>query len=101
MDYWESEQTVSKSVRKLWVVVRRQLAVTTKSTILPHLDVYRTFPRPLGEIINAFGVQELDLVFTRGRWFYEAWGQPIMPISGHGVELVAWLSNENSSRYVF
>lgn len=37
---------------------------------------YQLFPKALGEIIEKYGVQELDLSLTQGNWRYSRWGIP-------------------------
>ncbi|KAF9186504.1 hypothetical protein BGZ50_002436 [Haplosporangium sp. Z 11] len=56
---------------------------------------YNLFPRSIGQILHSFDVEELHLTFTQGRWHYSDWGYPIAPSVGTGVELWAWLNDEN------
>ncbi|KAG0264452.1 hypothetical protein BG011_006811 [Mortierella polycephala] len=56
---------------------------------------YNLFPRSIGQILHSFDVEELHLTFTQGRWHYGDWGYPIAPSVGTGVELWAWLNDEN------
>ncbi|KAF2071724.1 hypothetical protein CYY_006960 [Polysphondylium violaceum] len=51
---------------------------------------YDLFPRSIGDLINRVGIEEMTLVFTKGRWSYSEWGYPIRA-SPVGVELTAWL----------
>jgi len=51
---------------------------------------YDLFPRSIGDLINRVGIEEMTLVFTKGRWSYSEWGYPIRA-SPVGVELIAWL----------
>lgn len=53
---------------------------------------YDLMPKPLGEIIQAFDVDELHLTFTKGRWDLNRWG-PESAIAPAGVQLRAWLAN--------
>ena len=58
-------------------------------------DHYTLFPKELGELVHAFGIQELKLVFTQGRWDYEDWGSSALAESP-GVQLWAWIENEKN-----
>ena len=50
---------------------------------------YNIFPKPIGQIIHAYGVQELHLSLTRGRWKTQLWGYPPV-FTPSGVEAWAW-----------
>ena len=41
---------------------------------------YDLFPRPLGELLGEYRVQEMSLSLTQGLWRYGQWGYPV---SGH------------------
>ncbi|RKO93393.1 GPI transamidase component PIG-T [Blyttiomyces helicus] len=52
---------------------------------------YSLLPRPIGELIHSFGVEELHLTFTQGRWNYDRWGySPVSAASG--VQLWSWFN---------
>jgi phosphatidylinositol glycan class T len=55
-----------------------------------HIDNhYSLFPKTVGEIIQSYGVEELHLTFTQGRWNYDKWGYS--PVAAPtGVELWTW-----------
>jgi len=38
---------------------------------------YDLFPRPLGELLGVYQVQELSLSLTQGQWRYGSWGYPV------------------------
>ena len=38
---------------------------------------YQLFPKTLGEILNKYNVEELDLSLTQGNWRYSQWGIPL------------------------
>lgn len=38
---------------------------------------YDLFPRPLGELIGVYQIQELSLSLTQGKWRHELWGYPV------------------------
>ncbi|KAF8976434.1 hypothetical protein BGZ46_008271 [Entomortierella lignicola] len=61
------------------------------SNIFTH---YNLFPRSIGQILHNFDVEELHLTFTQGRWQYGDWGYPLAPSVGTGVELWAWLNDD-------
>ncbi|KAG0220511.1 hypothetical protein BGX31_010930 [Mortierella sp. GBA43] len=56
---------------------------------------YNLFPRSIGQVLHSFDVEELHLTFTQGRWQYSDWGYPLAPSAGTGVELWAWLKDDN------
>ena len=52
---------------------------------------YGMFPKVIGEIVDAYGVGEFHVTFSRGQWVGQRWGSP--PISApQGVELWAWFT---------
>ncbi|KAJ3412431.1 hypothetical protein HDV05_000735 [Chytridiales sp. JEL 0842] len=59
-----------------------------------HKNHYSLFPRTIGEIIQAYGVEELHLTFTQGRWNYDKWGYSQIA-APTGVELWAWFDTED------
>ncbi|KAJ3182170.1 hypothetical protein HDU85_003212 [Gaertneriomyces sp. JEL0708] len=52
---------------------------------------YESLPRPIGEIIQSFGVDELHLTFTQGVWNYEKWGYTAAAAPS-GAQLWAWFN---------
>ena len=51
-----------------------------------HLNM---FPKVIAEIVRTYGVGEVHLSFSRGRWQTERWSHP--PVAApQGVELRAW-----------
>jgi phosphatidylinositol glycan class T len=69
---------------------------TTRRRITPgdRFEHYHLFPKSLGQVIHKFGVDELHLSFTQGRWWNELWGTPLhdAPV---GLELYTWLEEES------
>ncbi|KAI8336034.1 GPI transamidase component PIG-T [Blakeslea trispora] len=57
------------------------------------LSDYGLYPKAIGEILQSFGVREMHLSFTQGRWNYEEWAYPPTLSVGTGVELWAWLKD--------
>ncbi|KAI9348276.1 Gpi16 subunit, GPI transamidase component-domain-containing protein [Zopfochytrium polystomum] len=52
---------------------------------------YSLFPKTLGETLQTFGVVEMHLTFTQGRWNHEHWGySPIA--AAPGVQLWSWFN---------
>ncbi|CAG9827835.1 unnamed protein product [Diabrotica balteata] len=47
------------------------------------------FPRPIGELIQRFGIQELHISLTGGLWRYESWGYPVEDAAS-GAEVWVW-----------
>ncbi|KAF9973673.1 hypothetical protein BGZ73_003040 [Actinomortierella ambigua] len=56
---------------------------------------YNLFPRSIGQVLQSFDVEELHLTFTQGRWQYKDWGYHLAPTAGTGVELSAWLKDND------
>uniref|UniRef100_A0A8D0KRG0 Phosphatidylinositol glycan anchor biosynthesis class T n=1 Tax=Strix occidentalis caurina TaxID=311401 RepID=A0A8D0KRG0_STROC len=50
---------------------------------------YRLFPKALGRLVAALGVQELHLALTQGFWRTRTWGQPPLQAPA-GAELWVW-----------
>ncbi|XP_065892482.1 GPI transamidase component PIG-T-like isoform X2 [Dysidea avara] len=50
---------------------------------------YDIFPKPIGQIIQTYGVQEFHLSLTRGRWKTRLWGYPPL-FTPPGTEAWAW-----------
>lgn len=50
---------------------------------------YGIFPKSLVEIVSHYGVQELHLSLTQGKWRTRMWGYPPRP-TPPGAELWAW-----------
>lgn len=51
------------------------------------------FPKAVGEIVSEFGLLELHLTMTQGRWDYEDWGYPATASSPPpGAQLWAYLT---------
>lgn len=51
------------------------------------------FPKPLGQLIHAHGVEELHVSLTGGRWRQEKWGLsplPTITLAPLGAEVIAW-----------
>ena len=71
----------------------------SQATILP-LSVndashhhFSFFPKAVGEIVSEFGLLELHLTMTQGRWDYEDWGYPESASSPPpGAQLWAYLA---------
>ncbi|KAJ3355172.1 hypothetical protein HDU91_005691 [Kappamyces sp. JEL0680] len=57
---------------------------------------YDLLPRQMGEIIQVFGVDELHLSFTQGRWRSDRWGYN-KNVAPSGAHLVTWLSPQSRS----
>ncbi|KNE63721.1 hypothetical protein AMAG_08808 [Allomyces macrogynus ATCC 38327] len=56
---------------------------------------YDLFPRTLGQVLNRFGVEALDLTMTQGRWMHDAWGWPVDGYAAPpGFDVRAWLRTE-------
>lgn len=69
------------------------------NTISPSADLYtsQVFPRSTAAIIRKFGIGQMHLSLTAGRWDYDSWGAPEEHGSQAfppGAELVAWLQDE-------
>ena len=54
---------------------------------------YSIFPKAIGQIVHAYGVQEFHLSLTRGRWKTQLWGYPPL-FAPSGVEAWAWFLPE-------
>ena len=54
---------------------------------------YNIFPKAIGQIVHACGVQEFHLSLTRGRWKTQLWGYPPV-FTPSGVEAWAWFLPE-------
>ncbi|KAJ3329845.1 hypothetical protein HDU76_007039, partial [Blyttiomyces sp. JEL0837] len=52
---------------------------------------FRLFPKTFGETIQSFGVEELHLTFTQGRWHYDKWGHSDVAAAS-GVQLWTWFN---------
>ncbi|XP_049854361.1 GPI transamidase component PIG-T [Schistocerca gregaria] len=52
------------------------------------------FPRPLGEIVAQFDVQELHVSLTGGLWRHQLWGYPVRD-AAPGAEVWAWFKPTN------
>ncbi|KAI9223630.1 GPI transamidase component PIG-T [Blastocladiella britannica] len=81
--------------------ILRDHGLTTKNASAPghdHSNDYSLFPRTLGQILDAFDVEALELSLTQGRWHAARWGVPdrdyAMP---PGADLKAWLRSGSSS----
>jgi phosphatidylinositol glycan class T len=58
------------------------------------LTSYGNFPRPILELIKEFGLAELQLTFTIGRWNYTEWGiPPYFNLAPTGVYAHAWMGD--------
>ncbi|KAG0221573.1 hypothetical protein BGW41_006680, partial [Actinomortierella wolfii] len=49
------------------------------------------------QVLQSFDVEELHLTFTQGRWQYKDWGYHLAPTAGTGVELSAWLRDNDKT----
>ncbi|KNE72720.1 hypothetical protein, variant [Allomyces macrogynus ATCC 38327] len=57
---------------------------------------YDLFPRTLGQVLDRFGVEALDLTMTQGRWMHDAWGWPVDGYAAPpGFDVRAWLRTES------
>ena len=43
------------------------------------MDDYFLFPKSLGQLIHTYGVQQLHLTLSSGRWRHDRWGYPHTP----------------------
>ncbi|GMH32251.1 hypothetical protein BSKO_00085 [Bryopsis sp. KO-2023] len=50
---------------------------------------HQSFPRAVDQLTNALDFVEIDVAFTRGRWRFERWGEPVIPPRPPGAELIA------------
>jgi len=50
---------------------------------------YNLFPKPIGQVVQTYGVQEFHLSLTRGRWKTRLWGYPPL-FTPPGTEAWAW-----------
>lgn len=64
---------------------------TGDSLDLFHKGHFSLFPKSFGEIVQSFGVEELHLTFTQGRWQYEKWGYSAVA-AAPGVQLWSWFN---------
>ncbi|XP_057670874.1 GPI transamidase component PIG-T [Diorhabda carinulata] len=65
---------------------------STKWDIDPDTETFRhspLFPRPIGELIQRFEIQELHISLTSGLWRYENWGYPVED-AATGAEVWVW-----------
>lgn len=65
---------------------------STKWDIDPATETFQhspLFPRPIGELIQRFGIQELHISLTSGLWRYENWGYPVED-APNGAEVYVW-----------
>lgn len=68
---------------------------------MPFLEVHNAFdhchifPRPMGELIQRYNVQELHVSLTKGLWRYENWGYPVQT-APPGAELWAWFKHDTT-----
>ncbi|KAJ1566448.1 hypothetical protein HK405_009774, partial [Cladochytrium tenue] len=58
---------------------------------------FSLFPKTVGDIVQAFGVAELHLTFSHGRWQYENWGYS-PAAAAPGVQLWAWFNATDVDR---
>ncbi|KYQ90776.1 hypothetical protein DLAC_09416 [Tieghemostelium lacteum] len=86
------EEMILKPLPKGKLMTHVQFTTEWKSNFFDQstFQHYDLFPRSIGDLINRVGIEELELVFTQGRWNYAEWGYPVRA-SPVGVELVAWL----------
>jgi GPI-anchor transamidase subunit T len=60
------------------------------------LTLYDHFPRPIHELVREFGLAELQLTFTIGRWNHAEWGIPShLNLAPTGVYIHAWIEDVN------
>lgn len=55
---------------------------------------FNLFPKAIGLAVSKFGVEEMHLAFTQGRWIQEEWGHNVRP-AAIGAELAVWFSDES------
>ncbi|XP_073987932.1 phosphatidylinositol glycan anchor biosynthesis class T [Rhodnius prolixus] len=67
-----------------------EIPFLTKHNAFDHCHI---FPRPMGELIQRYNVQELHVSLTKGLWRYEDWGYPVQT-APPGAELWAWFKHD-------
>lgn len=73
-----------------WLCYYNGTIVTESIPYIPFLEhYYGIFPKSLAEIVSHYGVQELHLSLTQGKWRTRTWGYPPSP-SPPGGELWVW-----------
>lgn len=67
------------------------LIIITEANLYEFISVdhCHLFPRPLGELIDRFSIQELHISLTEGLWRHEGWGYPVID-APPGAELWVW-----------
>lgn len=66
---------------------------SSSQTVIYHS---RAFPRSIAAIIRSYGVGQMRLALSAGRWDYDTWGAPEhhgSEASPPGAELTAWLEH--------
>jgi len=58
-----------------------------------HWTHYNLFPRPLGELLGAYQVQEISVSLTQGQWRYGSWGYPVESTPPGAMILARFLPN--------
>lgn len=58
-------------------------------------DHCHLFPRPLGEVVGRFNLQELHISLTEGLWRHESWGYPVID-APPGAEVWAWFKPDTA-----
>jgi phosphatidylinositol glycan class T len=62
---------------------------------------YQLFPKAIAEILSTFGVKEMHISFTKGRWRADRYGyglSPQTPPAPPGAHLYAWLNSSSVDR---
>lgn len=68
---------------------------TTKWTLGDDFDngYYRLFPRPIGELVKKYNIEEFHFSLTQGLWRVEQWG--VSPTSNPtGAQIRAWFARD-------
>jgi len=90
-----SEELYIKRLPNSFLYTHFQFTTVAKSRSTATGDHYALFPKSLGQIVKKFGVTELHLSLTHGRWRHHVWGYPVSSMP-YGVELWAWFSPQQS-----
>lgn len=57
---------------------------------------YTLLPKMLGQIVDKYHVNEMQLSLTQGRWQYDKWGVAYAP-APVGAELITWFSPQSAN----
>ncbi|KAJ3354963.1 hypothetical protein GGF32_002290 [Allomyces javanicus] len=75
--------------------VSKRRWTSTGSRANEHYDL---FPRTLGQVLDRFSVEALDLTMTQGRWMHDSWGWPVDGYAAPpGFDVRAWLRTESGN----